>query len=229
MTNLCCRAGDWLRTHPYTLVIGVAILVYAVPFQTRKHAEWQDVYVKAGSHLLSGEHLYNWTADYVGFIYPPVAALLAALFAFLSAGLSRALWYLINAVCLVLLFRWAWRLSGGGRLEGDPAPRRGEHLIFLAGLACSLSYAVNCLAHQQNDVVIAALVLGGCVALSRSRRWLAATVFGLAAAIKCTPLLWSPYLLWRGRWKEAGWLVCVAVGVNLLPNLFSTRSRGNST
>ena len=225
-TGTLSRTSAWLRTHPYTILAGAFIAVYAFPFCLRKDAEWQDVYVKAASHLLHREHLYNWTPDYVGFVYPPFAALLAIPFTFLPPVLSRAAWYLVNVLCLVLLFRWAWHLAGGDRLQGVPSPQRREHLIFFIGLVCSFSFALNCLAHQQTDLVIAALVLGGCVALARSRSWLAATAWGLAAAIKCTALLWSPYLLWRGRWKEAGWLAAVAVGVNLLPNLLGAPEPG---
>jgi hypothetical protein len=224
--GLLSRAFAWLRGHPYTLVAGLLFLGYAVPFQLRGRAEWDDVYVRAGARLLAGEHLYVWTADYVGYVYPPFAALVAVPFALLPPGVARAAWYLLNVVCLVQVLRWAWWLSGGGPLQGPRAGGAREHLICFLGLACALSYAVNCLAHQQSDLVIAALVLGGCVALARSRGWLAATAFGLAAALKCTPLLWGPYLLWRGRWKEAGWLVCVAVGVNLLPNLLSAPEPG---
>jgi hypothetical protein len=38
--------------------------------------------------------------------------------------------------------------------------------------------------------------------------------------------LWCGYLLWRRQWRAAGWLVAVAVGVNLLPNLVFTPESG---
>jgi hypothetical protein len=38
--------------------------------------------------------------------------------------------------------------------------------------------------------------------------------------------LWVPYLLWRRRWQAAAWLVTVALGANLLPNLISTPDYG---
>jgi hypothetical protein len=167
-----------------------------------------------------------WSGDYIGFIYPPFAALTAAPFALLPQQACRAAWYLVNVICIALWLRWSWRLSGGGSLQFARATDPKEHVVCFLGLVGALSYAVNCLAHQQSDLVIAALIMGGCMALSRSRGWLGATAFGLAAAMKCTALLWSPYLLWRGRWKEALWLVCVAVGVNLLPNLVSAPEPG---
>jgi hypothetical protein len=56
--------------------------------------------------------------------------------------------------------------------------------------------------------------------------YVAATCLGLAAGIKCTPLLWAAYLLWKREWLAAGWLVVVAVGVNLLPNLTCAPQQG---
>jgi hypothetical protein len=219
------RTVTWLRTHPYTVIAAIFFIGYSVQFQLRKHSEWHEVYMAAGSRLLSGQHIYEQTADYLGYVYPPFAALIAAPFTLLPHHVARATWYLINVVCLIQMLRWAWRLSGGGPLQ-DAGTKLTEHLICILGLSCALSYSINCLAHQQTDILIGALMMGGCLALSRTRGFLAATAFGLAAAIKCTALLWAPYLVWRGRWKEAIWLGCVAVGVNLLPNLLSAPEPG---
>jgi hypothetical protein len=76
--------------------------------------------------------------------------------------------------------------------------------------------------------LIGCLVAGGCLALSRGRDLLAATAFGFAAACKCTPLLWAPYLVWRGRWKPALLLLVVALGANLLPELISRPPDGGT-
>jgi hypothetical protein len=63
--------------------------------------------------------------------------------------------------------------------------------------------------------------------LRQERALLAATCFGLAAAVKCTPLLWAPYLIWRRRPVAAAWLVAVALGVNLLPDLLHPSASGH--
>src|SRR5205807_46446 len=81
--SLACH---WLRTHPYTVLAVVFFLVYAVPFHLKKYPEWQTVYVAAANHLLSGEHLYKWSGDYLVFVYPPFAALVAVPFAALAGG-----------------------------------------------------------------------------------------------------------------------------------------------
>src|SRR5205823_6648843 len=37
---------------------------------------------------------------------------------------------------------------------------------------------------------------------------------------------WLPYLVWRGRPGAAAWLLCVAVGVNFLPDLVNSPASG---
>jgi hypothetical protein len=153
------------------------------------------------------------------YLYPPAMAFLTVPFAVLPHWAMRGGWFVVSVVCLLLMARWSWRLAGGSSLEGDQSADIREHLILWLGAACGFRYLMNCLDHQQTDLLVGALVLGGCLALTRTRFWLAATSLGVAAAIKCTPLLWCPYLVWRGRWRPAVWLLCVAVGVNLLPDL----------
>jgi hypothetical protein len=91
---------------------------------------------------------------------------------------------------------------------------------------CGVGYLQFSLAHLQTDVVIGALLGVGCLALRRSRSVAAATCFGLAAALKCTALLWAPYLVWRRRPLAALCVFVVALGVNLLPNLVSHSPSG---
>ena len=66
---------------------------------------------------------------------------------------------------------------------------------------------------EETDLVIGTLLFGGCLAWQRSRDWLAAFLWGAAAAFKCTPLLLAAYLLWRGRWAPAIALLGLAIPV----------------
>ncbi|HEV3203747.1 MAG TPA: glycosyltransferase family 87 protein [Gemmataceae bacterium] len=207
----------WIKAHPVTVW---AILFFAGlsgSFLLRHESEWDDVYIRAANHLRAGESIYQLNE---GYVYPPFMAALALPFTFLPTLGERLAWYLVNVVCLILLVRWAWQLAGGGRLQGEKTQDKQEFFIFFLGLACGLRYAMDCFSHQQTDLFIGALVLGGCSALFNSHPLLAATCFGIAAGSKCTALLWCGFLVWRGHWLAAGWLVCTAVGVNLLPNLF---------
>jgi len=206
----------WLKTHPVTFGGLVLLAGLAVSFVSRRESEWDDVYLRAANHLRAGEPIYQWGE---GYVYPPFMAALTLPFTFLPPFWERLAWYLVNVFCLIWLVRWAWQLAGGGPLQEAKAPDMQEYMIFLLGLACGLRYAIDCLAHQQTDLFIGTVVLGGCMALLHSHPLLAATCFGIAAGSKCTALLWCGFLVWRRHWFAAGWLVCTALGVNLLPNL----------
>jgi hypothetical protein len=197
----------------------VLLLVMGVGFCLRQDSEWEQVYLPAALHLWKGEDMYRIGDSY---LYPPFMAFAALPFLALPSPLPRLVWFALNAGCLLALLRWTWRVAGGGRLEGLEIGKQSERLAAVLGCLCGISYLENCLAHQQTDIVIGALLAGGCLLLSRGRLLSAATALGVAAACKCTALLWAPYLLWRRRPFTAIWLLLVAVGVNQLPDLISS-------
>ncbi len=223
--DFLARAAGWLKERPFTALGGVLLLIVAVVFCRRQDSEWEQVYLTAAAHLSKGEDIYRIQN---GYLYPPFMALIALPFLSFPAPLPRLLWFSINAVCLVALIRWSWRLAGGERLEGCEGAPTSERLAALLGCLCGISYLQNCLAHQQTDIVIGAMLAGGCLLLGCGRPILAASALGLAAACKCTALLFAPYLLWRGRPWAALWLLVVAGGVNLLPNLAGAAPSGQS-
>jgi hypothetical protein len=214
-------AWSWVRRYPYYAVAVPVVLALSISFLTREDSEWEEVYVVAARHLREGPDIYS-----DGNSYPPFATLLALPASFLAPGLLRWTWLLVNLAGLVVMVRGAWHSAGGGPLQGATGTPRGEHIAALMGLVCGAGYLHNCLAHQQTDVVIGALLVLGCLALARSRSMVAATCFGIAAAIKCTALLWIPYLVWRRRPLAALWVGIVPMVLSLLPNLVSSPPSG---
>ncbi len=218
------QVGRWLYAHPYTTCGCIAGIVLSTFFLVRIESEWEYVYIQAAYQLRHGYDIYQ---PEIGNSYPPFATLTALPFTALPNVAQRWLWLIINLGCLTFMLRAAWRLAGGGQLEGANRAPLPEHLAAFFGGLCGVFSVQNAFAHQQTDVVLGALLFGGCLALNRERSFLAATCFGLAAAVKCTPLLWAPYLLWRRQPVAAAWLVVVAVGVNLLPDLVQRPASGN--
>ncbi len=197
------------------LLLGCAVLAamgLAIPFVTRSKSEWDDVYRSAGARLLAGDNLYP---PKTGYSYPPFSALMAVPFAMVDVRSSRALWYCINVVSMFAVITFAWRLACGR------VPMVRKPLIFWLGMSVGLPFILHTLAHQQTDGLVAALLLGGCWAISRDRWLWGACCLGIAAAMKCTPLLFAPYLLLKGRPLAACVVFGVAIGLNLAPDLFS--------
>lgn len=202
--------------NPYLWGAVVFALAAAIPFCTRMQSEWDDVFVRSAIDLREGRDVYRQP---YGYTYPPFQMVMALPFADLPVRAGRLAWFAVNAVCIFWMIASAWALSGGPRLRDAASWSGREHAIFLLGLACGVWYSLHCLAHQQTDVVVAAFVLGGCRLLQTGRSWKAAALFGLATAMKCTPLLFAPYLAFRRKFVAAGLMVAVAMGVNLLPEL----------
>lgn len=231
MTNPCQKTGRiplWTRLgrYPYTAAAALLFLSQAFPPLLRRRTEWTEVFVSASKDFLAGR---NFLAPHSGYTYPPFFAMASTPFTLLPQAVSQLLFYLISVACLVYVVKSAWSISGGCRLQGAGAQAEpGEHLIFLLALLCAGRFLLNSLSHLQTDLLIAALVMAGCLALRANRGFVSATWIGLAAAIKCTPLLFAPYLAWRGKWLAALWLVAVAVGVNFLPDLLQRPPSGGS-
>jgi hypothetical protein len=204
-----------LRARPLTTAGIVVAAILGIPFLLRAQSEWQIVYVGAARDLVAGSDIYGGPG---GYAYPPLMALLAVPFAALPRALSLAAWYGVTCGSAAYLLRMAWRLSGGGRLEGDRLCRQ-EVLICGLGLAASLRYVLSAAAHQQTDILIAALALAGCATLSGGTSLAAPVRFGLAAALKGPALLWAPVVAWARGTRAALWVVLVAVSVNLLPDV----------
>jgi hypothetical protein len=215
----------WAVCHPYSLLALLVLPVLGVYLGKRSDSEWESVYLLAAQHLRQGEYIYH-AQD--GYLYPPFTAWAAQPFTAMSPLGQRVTWVVINLIAVVAILRWAWRLAGGSSLEGQRRVPPHEHAAAVLGTLCGLPYLHNCLVHQQTDVLLAALLLGGCVLLAQARSLAAAACFGLAAAVKCTALLWVPYLVWRRQFGAAAILLGVAVGVNLLPDLVSRPSSGRT-
>jgi hypothetical protein len=213
----------WMRRHPCTIAAVLFFVAVGIPFCFRRDSEWEQVYVRAAEHLWQGQDVYRLQD---GYLYPPVMAWAALPFRLLPSPAVRVLWLAVSVAGVVVMVRSAWRLSGGGRLDGPVHAPRSEYWIAALGVLCGIPYIQNCFAHQQTDVVIGALLLGGCLLLARRRTLVAAVCFGLAAGIKCTALLWAPYFLWRRRPLAAVCVGAAAFGVNFLPDTVHTAPGG---
>lgn len=200
------------------IVAGSAPLFLTTPEKT----EWAWVYRRAALRMQAGEPVN--VVEPVAYAYPPAMAFLTVPLSNCSPRLGAFGWLIVNAVALAVLMIACQRLCGGPR---PFATITGRWLfIFVAAMLLNLRYTVAPLQHQQFDLVIAALVVGGCWALGSGWRATAGISLGAAAAMKCTPLLFFPWLLWRREWKAAALLLTLGVGLNLLPDVVFPQQNG---
>jgi hypothetical protein len=221
--NLFVRINQELRARS-VWIVGAALLA-AVPWMfvtTSKVGEWHECYLPAARLMCDGQSIAAHSSNYT---YPPAMALFTIPMTFESLAMSRFVWSLVNVAAVFALLVSCWRLIGGPSLAKLP---KTWSAVFLITLLLAARWIVSPLQHLQFDAVIAGVLALGCLAVARGRDLLGGALVGLAASMKVTPMLFLPYLAWRGRWKAAAGLICVAVGVNFLPDLLYPQAGGGS-
>lgn len=229
IVNAPVSRAEWVtaqRHQRFGLAVLALVGAAALSVSFLRHVEdgeWHRVYHRAAQRMLAGEPIHYDERD--AYAYPPLMALLTIPLSQLGIRWGVIAWYLVNLGALAVMLRAAWRLAGG-----PPAgtwDRRWQLVFWLSCLLAS-RFCVAPFENQQFDVVIAALAMLGCTALVEGRSLAAAWWLGASAAMKCTPLLFAPYLVWRGRARAAASMLLVAVALNRLPDLLLQQASGGS-
>lgn len=215
----------WFRQRAHLLAGVLFFLGMCFPFVRKvEQGEWQRCFLRA-AHRLQAQEIIHRPSEPNTYAYPPAMAMFAVPLAQLPLRWSLAAWYFVNVMAMSAAVACAWRLIGATSLAKLD---RTWWTVFWLGLFLASRFLVAPLENQQFDVVITACVFAGCLALWHDRDLSVAIWLGIAAAMKCTPLLFAPYLLWRGKIRTAGLIVLVAVLVNRLPDYFWPRPDGGS-
>ena len=214
----------WVKTHPYTVV---GTLIPDRPVRCLSEPQRPRIHpgLSPGSHSSVARRRPVSSGRCLS-AYPPFMAFALIPLALLPGPVPLVAWLLMQPCHTAdpVSLRWAWQV--GNRLrarlstptETTPSAWDGpclRSLLFAERLGPPSNGYRDCRRSGSRDPV-----------LVRGRPFLGATLLGLAAACKCTPLLFAPYLFWPRRWLEALCLVAVALGVNVLPDLVSSSPSG---
>jgi len=177
-----------------------------------------SAYVTAGTNLWSGEEIYR-PLEPRPFTYPPFLAVPFAFFSRLPGIVHRPLWYCLNAFVLIGSFGLINRFA--------PKWITGRAWVFWTLLfALTLRYVGSVFENQSNDLFILFLAAWAATFFESRREAAGGAMVGLGAAIKATPLLFLPVLLWQRRYVGAAALAAALAVATLLPDLFRPREDG---
>lgn len=190
----------------------VLLLAAASPIFLRTNSEFDLVFKTYANLLIQGEDIYHEGSV---FMYPPWMAFICIPFNSLPQWLSRLTWGIINIFFLYLAIDSAWKIS---RMV-FPSTDKSGWIAFIIGLTCASTYFLNCLSHQQFDVLIAGTILYGCLQLSKNNEINGGILLGIAAACKLTPLLFLTYLMYRFRWKAVLAFAFAFLFCNFIPDI----------
>jgi len=152
------------------------------------------------------------------FTYPPAFAFLMLPFASVPIWLATLIWYAITLACTVLCCRLCEDLTI--RMFPGRWSDREREWLRLWGILLSLKFILAVYEDQAYDFLVFPLTLFGILAFTDRRNVLAALSLGAAAALKVTPLIFLPYLIFKRRFAAAGIFVIALVLISSLPDLF---------
>lgn len=206
----------------------------------RRHWPWLVLFVAAVGYYPRFVHpggmvLYRhaaecvWTQQIlqvcdVAFTYPPAFAFLMLPFVAIPLWLAVLIWYLITLACTAWSLLLCRRLALG-LIRG---PWTDNELRWFAGLSflLSLKFILAVYEDQAYDLLVLPLTLWGILALVERRSLSGAASLAVAAALKVTPLIFLPYLLFKRRFAAAGVFVAVLVATSLSADVFFTPQGG---
>ena len=203
--------------------VSLLIILAAAAYYPRfvKLPAGMETYPQAASCLWHGQMLQ--TCDQ-GFTYPPFFALIMLPFAPMPLWLRDVVWYGVTLAATIGVFR----LSEDLVCKSFAAPLARAELSWLRCFALVLSakLILAVFENQAYDALVLVAVLFGLAALSDDRPLAAGAGLALAAALKATPLIFLPYLLWKRHFAAAAAFVLVYALASLLPDLLFAPAGG---
>jgi glycosyl transferase family 87 len=168
-----------------------------------------EVYRTAAVRALAAEPLYRESDGHWQFKYLPAFAVVAAPIAVVPDRVARALWYAASIALLVVLLRTAAAL----------VPERRYSKAFLIGATVVLlgKFYAHELELGQVNILMAALVTGAALAMSRGAEGRAGVLVACAIVVKPYAVLLVPYLVGRRRASSIATVVGVFALALVLP------------
>jgi alpha-1,2-mannosyltransferase len=171
------------------------------------------------SHLKAP--LYDWVGYgklHLPFTYTPFAALVFAIISFVPWWLTQQLSVAVNMIALLAAL---WLTLGGLGYRRGPV-RLGATLLAASVALWSEPVLRTMYLGQVNLVLMALIIWDLCQPDTPKSRWWKGFGTGVAAGIKLVPLIFIPYLLVAGKFRQAvmtaaGFVVTVLLGFVILP------------
>jgi hypothetical protein len=197
-----------------TVAFSATLTAHKLRAPKRNFSDFHCFYT-AGTRVLTHQNIYVLRDPQAAeFRYTPLIAVLMSALAVFGENTADTLWFILNFLLLVLTFILL------GKLVFPPglafSKRLGIYLLSIFGIFRFI--LLNFDTGQTNILVLASLI-SGIYCLRKNRQIPAAALFGLAAMVKYTPLIFIPYFILRRRYKLTLLILGAISAYLLLPGL----------
>ena len=175
-----------------------------------------NIFFAAGKDILVGENLY--TKIYQGWLhyyYSPFFALLLSPFTFFPEYVITLLWLLLN----VYFFYRVWEILSDW-LELNLLPIATQRWFFWGSVILCIQGLRDNIHYHQITIMMIFLTLQGLDLILKKREWQGGALIALGINIKILPIVFFPYLIYRGYWKGVLSVVLVWIFLLFLPAAF---------
>jgi hypothetical protein len=169
-----------------------------------------DVNREFGRCFLAGEYLYK---DGQCFNYMAISAMYWSPLALAPPRVAMASRYVVALLCLGLTLRFLRKMV----FDGQQAGGQKTFIIAIISLVLAIHYLVRDLDDGGPHVILLAMIVGGVYCVWRGQEGRGALWLGLAIAVKMTPGLFLPFLLWKRQWRLAAYTSLATLGWIVLP------------
>lgn len=208
--DFAARAEALARRRRVQAILALLVLLYGARHVTRGMGDFA-VYHRAAERAVAGETIYR-LADPHRYLYAPVVTFLFFPLAVLPALAGKILWFAVNVVLLVSIFRTTQQLVFA---DGRAPP--GFHVLLLL---LSFRFIDNNLGHGQINIVLLWLVLRAYALAGQRRHPLAGLALSAAIVTKMVPAALLLHIVLRRQWRFALWTGLGLCALMLVPSLW---------
>jgi Glycosyltransferase family 87 len=202
------------RLLPWSDWIVLTVTAAALYPMFGRSSDMGPFYSTAARCILRAEALLTCLPPYP---YQPALAIFFIPLAFLPAVLQRLIWYVIFVGCLVI----AVRLTEAIAERLYPGSTRGRNLFWLRTImlvTCGKHF-LDVITYASHDPLSLAIIMFGTWALFNGREAAGGLWLAVAAAIRASPLIYLPYLVFKRRWLASFVFIVALLAVSLIPDV----------
>ena len=173
------------------------------------------VYHHVAKDFLAGKDIYYRDTEAITpFKYSPFFAFVINPIGLLPIKVAAALFFVINFLATIVLFRWAKEI-----IVQEPLSAKEGFFLYFIGAVFISRYVILNWDSGQVVIIMCALTVCSLYLFSRERDVLGAALLAGAILIKYMPAIFIPYLIFRKKFKAAALTVIFIVLWLLLPAL----------
>jgi hypothetical protein len=206
----------WLDRYGFWIAVAIASIAYYRRFISSSDVG-MALYPQAAQCLLDNQILQKCALP---FTYPPAFAFVMIPLVPAPLWLRDLIWYLITIAASIGAYRLSERLAA--RLFVHSFAQNELLWARMISVVLSIKFVLAVFENQAYDAFSFIFILIGLAALADGRKAGAGAALGFAAAIKATPLIFLPYLLFKREYAAAAAFVAVLLLASYAPDIVFT-------